>query len=640
MQSALFTRHSLSTIAVKLSIMGLSVGVQAPVQAEEIAKQTMETLVVTASGYDKVVTEAPASISVIDRERLDSRSYKDLTDALKDLPGVVITGGGSRQEISLRGMPSEYTVILVDGRKQSGRETQVSSGGGFEQDWLPPLNAIERIEVVRGPMSTLYGSDAIGGVINIITRKDYQQWHGSLRAEATLQENTQSGDFYQGELYAAGPLVDNLLSASLSGLYQERKEDEILYANGGKELQSYRASLYLTPTDDDTLTFDYTYHDQQRINTENKSRKANAETNNHRRSFGLAHSGTYKWGQGQSYWTHEKVENVGRQLEVENTSVNTQWSIPVGEHYLTVGAAYEKQQLDNRQFLFKNTQWSLYAEDEWYLTDLLALTAGLRLDDNDQFNTQLSPRLYGVYTLNHHWTVKGGLSTGYRAPSLTEMEGDWVQESCNGRCEVFGNPDLKAETSVNTEVGLYFVGDDTLTSNVTLFYNRFENKIDTVNLDANCTGRACDATYINIEDAKTYGAEVSISKNITQTLNAAATYTYTESEKQSGEDKGLPLTQMPNHLVTINTDWSVADDLNLWARISYRGEEKQAITKDSSNVLAPSITYFDLGSNWQLNANVKLMAGIYNLFAQETTYQEYGYVEDGRRYWFAINTSF
>ncbi|WP_234921362.1 TonB-dependent receptor plug domain-containing protein, partial [Vibrio anguillarum] len=194
--------------------MGLSVGVQAPVQAEEIAKQTMETLVVTASGYDKVVTEAPASISVIDRERLDSRSYKDLTDALKDLPGVVITGGGSRQEISLRGMPSEYTVILVDGRKQSGRETQVSSGGGFEQDWLPPLNAIERIEVVRGPMSTLYGSDAIGGVINIITRKDYQQWHGSLRAEATLQENTQSGDFYQGELYAAGPLVDNLLSAS------------------------------------------------------------------------------------------------------------------------------------------------------------------------------------------------------------------------------------------------------------------------------------------------------------------------------------------------------------------------------------------------------------------------------------------
>ncbi|WP_281251698.1 MULTISPECIES: TonB-dependent receptor [Vibrio] len=620
--------------------IGLSTVLFTPAFAAQIDASSMETLVVTASGYDKAATEAPASISVIDRVQLDSRSYKDLTDALKDLPGVIITGGGSRQEISLRGMPSEYTVILVDGRKQSGRETQVSSGGGFEQDWLPPLNAIERIEVVRGPMSTLYGSDAIGGVINIITRKDYQQWHGSLRAEATLQEKAQSGDFYQGQLYLAGPLVENLLSASLSGLYQERKEDEILYANGGKELQSYRASLYLTPTDDDTLTFDYTYHDQQRINTENKSRTANAETNNHRRSFGLAHAGTYQWGQGQSYLSHENVENVGRQLEVENTSVNTQWSMPIGEHYLTVGAAYEKQQLDNRQFLFKNRQWSLYAEDEWYLTELFALTAGLRLDNNDQFDTQLSPRLYGVYSLDRHWTLKGGLSTGYRAPSLTEMEGDWVQESCNGRCEVFGNPNLKPETSVNTEIGIYFVGDDSLTSNVTLFYNRFEDKIDKVNLDANCSGRACDATYVNVEDAKTYGAEVSISKNIVQTLDVSATYTYSETEKQSGDDKGLPLTQMPNHLLAINTNWSVVDHLNIWTRTSYRSKEKQAITQDSRNVLAPSVTYFDFGAHWQLNTNVKLMAGIYNLFDKETTYQEYGYVEDGRRYWFAINTTF
>ncbi|NAW69142.1 TonB-dependent receptor [Vibrio sp. V27_P1S3P104] len=640
MQPVRFDCRRKSVKMTEMMTIGLSTVLFTPAFAAQIDASSMETLVVTASGYDKAATEAPASISVIDRVQLDSRSYKDLTDALKDLPGVIITGGGSRQEISLRGMPSEYTVILVDGRKQSGRETQVSSGGGFEQDWLPPLNAIERIEVVRGPMSTLYGSDAIGGVINIITRKDYQQWHGSLRAEATLQEKAQSGDFYQGQLYLAGPLVENLLSASLSGLYQERKEDEILYANGGKELQSYRASLYLTPTDDDTLTFDYTYHDQQRINTENKSRTANAETNNHRRSFGLAHAGTYQWGQGQSYLSHENVENVGRQLEVENTSVNTQWSMPIGEHYLTVGAAYEKQQLDNRQFLFKNRQWSLYAEDEWYLTELFALTAGLRLDNNDQFDTQLSPRLYGVYSLDRHWTLKGGLSTGYRAPSLTEMEGDWVQESCNGRCEVFGNPNLKPETSVNTEIGIYFVGDDSLTSNVTLFYNRFEDKIDKVNLDANCSGRACDATYVNVEDAKTYGAEVSISKNIVQTLDVSATYTYSETEKQSGDDKGLPLTQMPNHLLAINTNWSVVDHLNIWTRTSYRSKEKQAITQDSRNVLAPSVTYFDFGAHWQLNTNVKLMAGIYNLFDKETTYQEYGYVEDGRRYWFAINTTF
>jgi outer membrane receptor for ferrienterochelin and colicins len=126
--------------AVCISLFTLSF----PAVSDEKASEAMETMVVTASGHEQLVTQAPASISVIDREQIENRSYRDLTDAIRDLPGVVVTGGGSRQEISLRGMPSDYTAILVDGRKQSGRQTQVSSGGGFEQDWLPPLSAIER----------------------------------------------------------------------------------------------------------------------------------------------------------------------------------------------------------------------------------------------------------------------------------------------------------------------------------------------------------------------------------------------------------------------------------------------------------------------------------------------------------------
>ncbi|KHT64036.1 ligand-gated channel protein [Photobacterium gaetbulicola] len=627
-------------------VCGLGAALSTPALAQTQGTSTnpdtsvMETMVVTAAGYEQSVTDAPASISVINREQIENRSYKDLTDALRDQPGVVVTGGGSRQEISLRGMPSEYTAILVDGRKQSGRETQVSSGGGFEQDWLPPLNAIERIEIVRGPMSTLYGSDAIGGVINIITRKDYQEWHGSLRAEATLQENSKSGNHYQGELYLAGPLIEGLVSASLTGLYQERKEDDILYANGGKQLDNYRASVHLTPTTEDTFTVDYTYHDQERVNTADKSRPSTSETQNRRESFGLAHSGNYNWGSGSSYISQETVENVGRELEVENTNLNSQWSLPLGNHYLTIGMAYEKQELDNASFIFKNSQRSVFAENEWYMTDSFALTAGLRYDDNDQFSSHFSPRLYGVWMVDYNWTVKGGVSTGYRAPSLTEMEEDWVQESCSGSCYVYGNSDLKPETSVNTEMGIYFAGNDSLNSSVTVFYNDFKDKIEKVNIDSSCTGRACDATYANIEDAITYGAETAVSRDITDTVNVAATYTYTYSEKKSGEDKGQPLTQMPEHLVSVNTNWLVNDNVNAWLRVSYRSDENDTITKDSRNNLAPAITYVDFGGNWQVNNNVKLMAGIYNLFDQETTYDEYGYVEDGRRYWVGLETAF
>ncbi|MGR5266974.1 TonB-dependent receptor domain-containing protein [Vibrio astriarenae] len=630
-------RHSLA-----LAICGVVTPISFSAYSSSSNTVPMETMVVTAAGYEQTVTQAPASISVIDREQIENRSYQDLTDALRDIPGVTITGGGSRQDISLRGMPAEYTAILVDGRKQTGRETQPSSSGGFEQDWLPPLHAIERIEVVRGPMSTLYGSDAIGGVINIITRKDYQEWHGNLRAETTIQENSNSGNAYQGELYLAGPLIDGLLSASLTGMYQEREEDNIENGNGGKEIDSYRASIHLTPTENDTFSLDYTSHDQKRYNTDGKStNRGSTETNNNRESLGLAHSGSYLWGDGTSYVTQEVVENVGRELEVENTNFNTQWSMPLAEHYLTVGLSYSKQALDNNEFIFKNSQWSMYAENEWYMTEDFALTFGLRYDDNENFQSQLSPRVYGVWNLDSHWVIKGGVSTGYRAPSLTEMEEDWEQPSCGREqnCVIYGNPDLKAESSVNSEMGIYYAGDNTLTSSATFFYSDFKDKINLRQIDETCSGD-CDLTYENVEEAITYGSELSLAKNVTTNIRLAANYTYTYSEKKAGEDKGQPLTQMPEHLASINADWKLQDTVNSWARISYRSEENDNISVDSSRTLAPSVTYVDIGANWRINNNIKLMAGIYNVFDQQTSYEEYGYVEDGRRYWLAIDTSF
>lgn len=136
---------------------------------------------VTAGGYAQQVEDAPASISVIGREQIEERYYQDVTDVLRDVPGVVVTGGGSGDngtDIVIRGMPASYTLILVDGKPVSTRETRPNGSAGFEQSWLPPVQSIERIEVIRGPMSTLYGSDAMGGVINIITRKVADKWGG------------------------------------------------------------------------------------------------------------------------------------------------------------------------------------------------------------------------------------------------------------------------------------------------------------------------------------------------------------------------------------------------------------------------------------------------------------------------------
>lgn len=132
--------------------------------ASAYAAENEDTIyVTTASGFQQKIEDAPASISVVTRAQLENKAYRDVTDALKDLPGVQVTGGGSSTDISIRGMDAKYTMIMVDGKRVDTRSTRPNSdGSGIEQGWLPPLPSIERIEVVRGPMSSLYGSDAMG----------------------------------------------------------------------------------------------------------------------------------------------------------------------------------------------------------------------------------------------------------------------------------------------------------------------------------------------------------------------------------------------------------------------------------------------------------------------------------------------
>lgn len=174
------TRRILCCSSTLAALLAGAAQAQASTEAVPPVPLTLEEMVVTAAGFEQRVEDAPASITVIEGEELRRKSYRDLGDAVRDVEGVTVNGGTNEQDISIRGMPADYTLILVDGKRQSARESRVNGNSGYEQSFVPPAAAIERIEVVRGPMSSLYGSDAIGGMINVITRKVSPEWGGSI----------------------------------------------------------------------------------------------------------------------------------------------------------------------------------------------------------------------------------------------------------------------------------------------------------------------------------------------------------------------------------------------------------------------------------------------------------------------------
>ncbi|MCC5902429.1 MAG: ligand-gated channel protein [Halomonas sp.] len=619
----------------------------------------LDDMVVTASGFEQQITNAPASISVATREQLEKGYYRDVTDALRDMPGVIVTGGGGGDngyDISLRGMPAQYTLILVDGRPRSSRDSRPNGSAGFEQDWLPPLQAIDRIEVVRGPMATLYGSDAIGGVINIITRRVADEWSGNLQLDTVIQERSSSGDSRDANFYLSGPLVSDQLGLQLYGRTSQRDEDDIVSGYNDKSLQSLTGRLTWAPSQQHDISLEAGYTDQERSSTPGRSVEVtDAESNSkhNSRHLALTHSGRFDIGTTETFVQRESTKNVARDITITNTTAKTSLIMPLGMHMVTVGASYEDESLEDTTTNsisadvtnLDNSSWAVFLEDEWYLTDTWSLTGGVRVDESEDYGSHVSPRLYSVWNLSPVWTIKGGVSTGYRAPTLRETSPDWGAVSRGGN--IYGNPGLKPETSLNKELGVLYDSGQGVSGSFTVFHNDFEDKITRVS----CPIDICSAgpnqfgsdptTYRNVDEAVTQGVEMSLAAELMDNVSLRSSYTYTDSEQKSGEYAGQPLTKLPRHQLSTTLDWQVTPELTQWTRVSYRGKESQPTGgRSSSTIVAPSYTFVDAGIGYRLTPSATVNAGIYNLFDEEITYDEYGYVEDGRRVWLGLNVSF
>jgi outer membrane receptor for ferrienterochelin and colicins len=684
---------------------------EAPIEAQDdgVAADglaiTLDTVVVTAAGFEQTVADAPASISVITREDLDRGQFRDLTDALRNVQGVSVTGVANERDISIRGLPGQYTLILVDGVRQGTRDARPNGSAGFEQSFIPPLNAIERIEVVRGPASTLYGSDAVGGVVNIITRAVATEPTGSVTVEATGQGSGRHGNSGQAQLYAATPLMEDILGLQVWGRGYKRGEDRLIAGDTAREEGDLTGRLTWSPNVDHRFFLE---GGMTRLQQQATAGRTLADGtlgrigDNDRDHLRANYDGTFQWGQVtaslQREWgerttsnedavTRSFVENV-RSPEIVNTVADLKAVTPFeafGGHRLTIGTQFIDNELTdqnpgrrtNLDEKFGLYQYAFFVEDEWQVTDTFALTGGVRMDYHEIYEENYSPRLYGVWRPLDQWTLKGGVSTGFRAPDIRSIAPDYAYTTGGGGCfygpearrgnrnpcgVIVSNEDLSPETSTNYEAAVLFDDLGGLTAGATLFYTDFKDKIDNdrvYNPDGSFARWDLDPNYtlfrvFNIDSAVIKGAELTLGFNATDTISVLASYTYTDSEQKGGEYDGLALTRTPEHSANVRVDWiTPVEGLTAFAAGFYEGDQINAglrigangspVRNNEGTIVAreyPGYFTADIGASYQINDNFTVNGTIYNLFDKEVLPDAYNTVVEGRRFWASLNASF
>jgi outer membrane receptor for ferrienterochelin and colicins len=622
------------------------------------------TIVVTAAGREQEVRNAPASISVIGRDKLDAMPYREVTDALMEVPGVTVTPGeGNSRDISIRGMAPQYTLILVDGKRLSSRESRTNGGNISEGGLLPPLEAIERIEVVRGPMSSLYGSDAMGGVVNIITRRISNKWRGSARVNGTMQLGDGYGNFADGNFYLSGPVTDGI-GLQVQGSMNRREGDTTIGGTPERRDESLAGKLGFGLSDNHQFLLEGGYYRQKVIEVAGETTEASATSpagtettqTQERKVASISHSGKWGFATSESYLQYEDTENIEAQKRVKNTVGQSLWVVPLPSNTLTVGGFFRYEDLTDLTGNLlagatttgtTRTSWALFGENELKVLDGFALTGGLRMDNDEQYGVHWTPRAYAVWNINRQFTIKGGYSQGFRAPSLRQTIPDWGQSSRGGT--IYGNPALEAETSRTIEAALLF-SQDGFNASLTAYDTRFNDKITRVTCAAAtawCTNEPLSSigrpptTYVNVDKAKVRGIELAFDIPLTKTLRLNASGTLTDSEQLTGAAQGMALNDTPKQQASASLNWRPDRRLSAYVRAVYRGEE--AVTEaqiSGSSTVAPDYTVVDIGASYKITRDFTVHGGVQNLFDKRLSYDTAAYLIDPARVWLGIGVRF
>jgi len=520
--------------------------------------ENMDEIVITATRYARPLSDIGSSISVITAKDMAKSQTVFVQDILQDVPGLSLNQNGAYGGVSsvrIRGASTAQTMVLLDGVEINDAS---APGGGFNFANLDP-NGIKRIEVLRGPQSILYGSDAIGGVINIITPTGEKGLEGSLFAEGGSYNSFRAGGNIAGgndrinfSLSGSGITTDGIskadedngnteadgyrnisLHGKVTGVINDHARLQLIsrYVNNRTEVDGFGFSggLFL-PVDGNAVDYDkevliagrgfFNFLDDRFKNTlsvEYSTTKRHNDTN------GVESFRAKGERLNLDYFGHFQVNKViGLSFGLQHEQTKSVTDSP------------EKFNID-----------SVFSEVSWQGIPGLTLTAGLRYDDHNQFGSTTTPRLTAAYYINNT-KIFANWGKGFKAPSVFQLT--YICGFCGLTAP---NSALRPEQSTGWEVGINqaFI-DDSIHLGVTYFY---QNITDLIDFDF-------AVGFGNINNVHTKGVELFADARITKTLSLSGNYTFTNATDRA---TGLDLIRVPRHAAFGEIQWQAIPKLNL-----------------------------------------------------------------------------
>lgn len=564
--------------AAVLAGMSMPVGAAETTAADTVV-QTKD-VIVTATKTEAEVQVVPQAVEVITKEDIQRTGANDVLTALSLANNLNLSRAGmTGNAVSLRGMSTNHTLILVDGKRYAGEDTDVTTNVYA----LQRLNVsdIDRIEIVRGPSSSLYGSEAMGGVINVITKTPEKA--GGTVGVVTGTRNT-------AEYFNVSSGKHGRWSAAVDGRFDKQRamnRYDYSVSSTGAVADGYDRSMYgmrrtfhggavydFENANKNKLRFDIDYMNEDLrsdyADTKSASGKLYYNKNKHewyhneQKGFSVEYTGKTNRNEYQfrTYYNQlEKHSNLVNErafpspmmenilgsiypkADMDYAKYNT-WvteaknTMYIGDHHnLTFGGEYRRLEYEgtrlggsttglNKKISAKDVDsYAGYIEDLWQVNDKLLLIPSVRLEHNSQFGSEATPKIGATYNINNHWRFKANYGKGYKAPTLSELYMVMNRAMGVATVHVEGNPNLQPEKtysydfSIEADKGANF-------GKLTYFNNKVSNLIDT---ESTQSDNEYWSKYINVGKAQINGVELEIGRHLNDRWTIKATHNYLDA---------------------------------------------------------------------------------------------------------------